>query len=180
MGGLAARPVALVAAIALLLWHRRGVRARSRAEAHQPRAIYPVSGLQGPGGVDESRGALLAVERENQLGGVHGRAVRVRLVDVSASYQAAGAMTKLRKQGRAGRARHLRQHDLSQAALAAKRSGMLLWKPVLVGQQPADSGGGQSFFRMARKAPNLGRTAMAFIRDQLAPSSASTGLCGTR
>jgi len=89
MGGLAARPVALVAAIALLLGTGAACAPDSRAEAHQPRRDLPGLRVARPGGVDESRGALLAVERENQLGGVHGRAVRVRLVDVSASYQAA-------------------------------------------------------------------------------------------
>jgi len=78
-------------------------------------------------------------------------------------------MTKLRKQGAQVVLGTYGSTISSQAALAAKRSGMLLWETGAVGQQPADSGGGQSFFRMAPQGANLGRTAMAFIRDQLAP-----------
>src|SRR5438445_651515 len=99
MRTLGSRPFALVAAAALLLGAGAACAPGSGPKPINLGAIYPVSGLQGPGGVDESRGALLAVERENQLGGVRGRAVRVRLVDVAAGHQAPAAMAKLRKHG---------------------------------------------------------------------------------
>ena len=53
-------------------------------------AIYPLSGRQGPGGIDEERGARLAVELANRQGGVHGRRIRLNVVDVDT-----GSVTEL-------------------------------------------------------------------------------------
>jgi len=131
-------------------------------------AIYPVSGLQGPGGTDEARGALLAVERANRDGGIRGRPVKVRLVDVSTGAQAHDAIRKLRKDGIRLVLGTYGSTISAPAAQAAKHDGVVLWETGAVGQQPKDSGGGESFFRMAPQGANLGRAAMAFVRDQLA------------
>ena len=48
-----------------------------RGDAVTLGAIYPVSGLQGPGGVEEANGVGLAVELANGRGGVAGRRVRL-------------------------------------------------------------------------------------------------------
>jgi ABC-type branched-subunit amino acid transport system substrate-binding protein len=132
-------------------------------------AIYPVSGLQGPGGLDESRGALLAVERANRDGGLRGRPLKVKLLDVAASRQAPAAMSKLRGEGIRLVLGTYGSTISSVAAKAAKKDGLLLWETGAVGMQPPDSGGGESFFRMAPQGANLGRVAVAFVRDQLAP-----------
>ena len=62
-------------------------------------AIYPVSGLQGPGGAEEANGVRLAVELANERGGVHGRPVRLELLDVDRGDAAARAINRLRDRG---------------------------------------------------------------------------------
>ncbi len=62
-------------------------------------ALYPISGHQGPGGVEEADGARLAVELANQRGGVHGRKVRLELVGVEAGASAPAAMDALHRRG---------------------------------------------------------------------------------
>jgi ABC-type branched-subunit amino acid transport system substrate-binding protein len=46
---------------------------------------------------------------------------------------------------------------------------MLFWETGAVGEQATDNGAGSSFFRMAPMGAGLGRSAIGFVRDQLAP-----------
>jgi branched-chain amino acid transport system substrate-binding protein len=54
------------------------------------------------------------------------------------------------------------------AAAEATRRGVLFWETGAVGSMPGP-GGGSSFFRIAPSGGVLGRAAVAFVADQLAP-----------
>ena len=56
-------------------------------------AVYPLSGSQGPGGIDEHRGVLLAADLANEDGGVDGRSIDDRV----------GRHARLRRRGGRGR-----------------------------------------------------------------------------
>jgi branched-chain amino acid transport system substrate-binding protein len=138
-------------------------------------AIYPVSGLQGPGGVEEANGVRLAVELANERGGVHGRAVRLELLDVDRGDAAGRALDRLRERGVDVVLGTYGSTISAPAAAAARRSGMVLWETGAVGQVGADAGAGESFFRMAPMGAGLGRAAVAFVRDELAGSLGTVG-----
>ena len=133
-------------------------------------AIYPVSGLQGPGGAEEANGVRLAVELANERGGVQGRPVRLELLDVDRGDAASRALDRLRERGVDVVLGTYGSTISAPAAAAARRSGMVLWETGAVGQVGADAGAGESFFRMAPMGAGLGRAAVAFVRDQLAGS----------
>jgi branched-chain amino acid transport system substrate-binding protein len=136
-------------------------------------AIYPVSGLQGPGGVEEANGVRLAVELANQRGGVGGRPVRLELLDVDRGDAAPRALERLRQRGIDVVLGTYGSTISAPAAAAAQRSGMVLWETGAVGQVDADAGAGESFFRLAPMGASLGRAAVAFVRDQLASTLGS-------
>src|SRR3712207_3120397 len=62
-------------------------------------AIYPLSGTQGMGGVDEYHGVRVAAELVNAEGGVGGRPVVVDQVDVPEADAAPGAIKALAARG---------------------------------------------------------------------------------
>ena len=62
-------------------------------------AVYPLSGSQGPGGIDEHRGIMLAADLANQDGGVDGRTIRIESVDTPGSDAAAAAVDQLHDAG---------------------------------------------------------------------------------
>src|SRR6266508_1499989 len=64
-------------------------------------AVYPLSGSQGMGGVDEYRGVVVAAELVNHDGGVAGRKVAVERVDVPEADAAPGAVQALSVHGTA-------------------------------------------------------------------------------
>ncbi len=133
-------------------------------------AIYPTSGLQGPGGSDEANGARLAVEYANDHGGVNGRQIRLDLVNVDYGGAAPAAVAQLHRRGVDLVLGSYGSTISAPAAIAAHREGMLLWETGAVGQiSPADAGAGESFFRMAPMGAGLGRAAVSFVRDQLRP-----------
>lgn len=132
-------------------------------------ALYPVSGRQGPGGVDEARGAALAVDLANERGGVGGAPVRLDVVDVDTADGAPAAMERFHDRGVDVVVGSYGSTISAPAARAAHRLGMLLWETGAVGEVGADAGAGTSFFRLAPMGANLGRAAVAFVRDQLSP-----------
>jgi len=138
-------------------------------------AIYPVSGRQGPGGVEEANGVRLAVELANARGGVQGRPVRLELLDVDRGEAAPRALDTLGKRGVDVVLGTYGSTISAPAAAAARRSGMVLWETGAVGLVGADAGAGESFFRMAPMGASLGRAAVAFVRDQLAASLGAGG-----
>ena len=137
-------------------------------------AIYPISGRQGPGGLEEANGARLAVELANERGGLRGRPIRLQLVDVDRGEAAATALGKLRRDGVDVVLGTYGSTISAPAAAAASSSGMVLWETGAVGLIGADSGAGESFFRMAPMGSSLGRAAVSFVRDRLASELGTT------
>jgi len=131
--------------------------------------IYPTTGKQGPGGVDEERGAALAVDLANSQGGIQGKQIKFKVLDVEAGTAAPQAMDKLHAQGIQIVLGTYGSTISGPASVAANRDGMLLWETGAVGETAEGAGAGQSFFRIAPAGANLGRAGVAFVRDQLAP-----------
>jgi branched-chain amino acid transport system substrate-binding protein len=140
-------------------------------------AIYPLSGSQSLGGVDEFHGVQLAVDLVNDDGGVGGRRVELVPVDTPASDAGPEAVEQLAGQG----VRLLfgsYGSTISEAAGAeAARREMLFWETGAVGSMTGP-GPGRLFFRVAPSGRALGRTAVTFITRQLAPmlAAAPSGL----
>lgn len=132
-------------------------------------AIYPTSGPQRTGGTDEERGVRLAVEWANGHGGVRDRTVRLETADAPRPEAVPSAMRDLRDRG----ARIvIGSHGSATSAAAAEvagETGMMLWETGAVGGSTPSATGGRSFFRLAPMGANLGRNAIAFVRDELAP-----------
>ena len=163
------KSTSLTAVAAVVLLVAAGCRAAgSSGDALRLGAIYPISGRQGPGGVEEANGVRLAVELANERGGVHGRPVQLDLVDVDRGDAAPRALADLRERGVDVVLGTYGSTISAPAAAAAQRSGMVLWETGAVGLVGSDAGAGESFFRLAPMGASLGRTAVAFVRDQLA------------
>jgi branched-chain amino acid transport system substrate-binding protein len=132
-------------------------------------AVYPLSGSQGPGGVDEYRGVRLAVGLVNADGGVDGRPVELEPLDVPGADAAPGAIAAL---GDGGIRIVLGSYGSSvsePAAAAAAHRHMLFWETGAVGSMPAPGSGGRFFFRVAPGGSVLGKAAVSFVAGRLAP-----------
>jgi ABC-type branched-subunit amino acid transport system substrate-binding protein len=134
-------------------------------------ALYPISGRQGPGGVDESRGARLAVELANRDGGIDGHRIKLKLVDVDTGSAAPAAMRDLARDGIRIVLGTYGSTISAPAAATAASEDMLLWETGAVGEITADDGAaaGESFFRIAPQGGRLGQAAVEFVRNQLSP-----------
>jgi branched-chain amino acid transport system substrate-binding protein len=130
-------------------------------------AVYPLSGTQGMGGVDEYRGVLVAAELVNQDGGVDGRNVAVDRVDVPEADAAPAAVHALAERGVDLVVGSYGSTISSPAAAAAAGRGSLFWETGAVGKL-AGPGEGDLVFRVAPTGGLLGRNAIAFVADQLA------------
>jgi branched-chain amino acid transport system substrate-binding protein len=157
-------------------------------------AIYPLSGPQGGGGLSEERGVALAVDYVNQLGGVHGRPIQLKVIDVPTAESVPSAMATLQ-------AAHIQivvgTHGSTMSAVAAQQAPLhhqLIWETGAVGDlqmgatdgdgysgygqngwsttdtgpSPVD-GMGTSFFRMSPQGASLGGAGIDFVLRQLAP-----------
>ena len=62
-------------------------------------AVYPTTGGQGPGGLEEFHGALLAAQVANEHGGVDGRQIQIQAVDAEGADAAPGAVDSLASRG---------------------------------------------------------------------------------
>jgi branched-chain amino acid transport system substrate-binding protein len=131
-------------------------------------AVYPLSGSQGPGGVDEYRGVKLAADLVNQLGGVDGRPVQLVPVNVASADAAPGAVDSLAGQGIRLVLGSYGSTISAPAGIEAVRRGLLFWETGAVGTM-AGPGPGRLFFRVAPSGGVLGRAAVAFIAQRLAP-----------
>jgi branched-chain amino acid transport system substrate-binding protein len=131
-------------------------------------AVYPLSGSQGMGGVDEYRGVVVAAELANQDGGVGGRPIAVERVDVPEADAAPGAVRALADRGIDLVLGSYGSTISSPAAAAAAGHGSLFWETGAVGKL-AGPGEGDLVFRVAPTGGLLGRNAIAFVADQLAP-----------
>src|SRR5437588_959398 len=160
------RTLLLVAALALLA---AGCGPARRRPPVVVGALYPLSGSQGTGGTEEERGARLAVEWVNGHGGVKGQGVELVAADAPRPEAVPSALAALRR-------RHvsvvLGSHGSvvsAEVASEATDQGLVLWETGAVGETDAAVAGGSRFFRMAPMGANLGRAAIAFVRDQVAP-----------
>ena len=131
-------------------------------------AIYPLSGGQGMGGVDEYHGVQVAAELVNAEGGVGGRPVEIDQVDVPEADAAPGAIRALADRGVELVLGSYGSTISSPAAAAAAGRGSLFWETGAVGKL-AGPGEGDLVFRVAPTGGLLGRGAIRFVADQLAP-----------
>src|SRR5215211_1336170 len=131
-------------------------------------AVYPLSGTQGMGGIDEFHGVQVAAELINAEGGVGGRPVVLDQIDVPEADAAPGAIRALADRGVDLVLGSYGSTISSPAATAAAGRGSLFWETGAVGKL-AGPGGGDLVFRVAPTGGLLGRGAIRFVADQLAP-----------
>ncbi|HET7264563.1 MAG TPA: ABC transporter substrate-binding protein [bacterium] len=160
-----------IAAAVLLLAFTAGMPAAGQGRSIVVGAIYPVEGPQAaPGaGVDEYHGLLLAAAYVNAHGGIGGRAVQIRLASAPSSDAAPDAVEQLAESGVAVMAGTYGSVIARPGAAAAGRLGVVYWETGAVGEIPAEARPGAHFFRVAPSGGVLGREAVAFVRDRLAP-----------
>jgi branched-chain amino acid transport system substrate-binding protein len=126
------------------------------------------------GGTEELRGVRLAVEWTNKHGGIGGRPVRLETVSADRAEAVPGALAGLRTRGATI---VLGSHGSTMSAVAAEeagRRGVSFWETGAVGEIDT-TGAGRSFFRLAPMGASLGRHAIAFVRDTLAPKLPAHG-----
>jgi len=141
----------------------------SRPDPLRVGAIYPLSGSQGPGGLEEYRGVELAARLANQSGGVAGRPIRLVPVDAPEADAAPGAVQRLASQGIGVMLGSYGSTISEPAAQAASRGGQVFWETGAVGELMGLPSGGDRVFRVAPAGSLLGRAAMDFTASQLLP-----------
>jgi branched-chain amino acid transport system substrate-binding protein len=138
-------------------------------------AIYPLSGSQSVGGIEEFRGVKVAAELANKHGGVRGRPIRLDQVDVPVAEAAPGAVAQLADRGVELLLGSYGSTISSPAASAAVGRGRLFWETGAVGKLAGvDADANGLVFRMAPTGGVLGRSAISFVAEQLGPKLART------
>jgi branched-chain amino acid transport system substrate-binding protein len=133
-------------------------------------AVYPLSGAQGQGGIDEHRGVMLAADLVNQDGGVDGRPIEIRSIDVAAAEAAPAAIEQLDDEGIRLVLGSYGSTISAPASEAAAGRGMLFWETGAVGMlAPASDRGGLTF-RVPPTGGVLGSAAIRFVDQELAPT----------
>ena len=140
----------------------------SSPEPIQIGAVYPLSGAQGPGGVDEFDGVRLAVQLVNVDGGIGGRPVELVPIDTPSADAAPGAIAQLHDDGVRLVLGSYGSTISEPAAEASARRDMLFWETGAVGEM-SGRGAGELVFRVAPSGAVLGRNAIAFVADEYAP-----------
>jgi branched-chain amino acid transport system substrate-binding protein len=133
-------------------------------------AVYPLGGSQGPGGIDEHNGVLVAADLANAGGGVNGRSIVVRSVDAEGPDAAPGAIAALAGDGVQLVLGSYGSTISAPASAAAAGRGMVFWETGAVGMLPPASDPGGLTFRMPPTGEVLGSAAIAFIADRVAPA----------
>jgi len=133
--------------------------------------MYPMSGSQGPGGLEEERGAQLAAKLVNNTGGVAGRPIELVPLDVPEAGAAPAAVQTLASKGVRLVVGSYGSTISAPAAVAASARGMLFWETGAVGELflPTDQQG-DLVFQVAPSGAVLGRGAIQFVADHIAPS----------
>jgi len=157
-----------VAAVGALLTSCSGSGSGASGEAIRVGAVYPLSGTQGPGGVDEFHGVEVAASMVNALGGVDGRPISLVPIDTPAGSVAGDAISMLRRQGVQIVVGSYGSTISAPASAAAARAGMLYWETGAVGQMAAPDEG-RLVFRVAPTGATLGSAAIDFVAHELAP-----------
>jgi branched-chain amino acid transport system substrate-binding protein len=134
-------------------------------------AVYPTGGPQGVrgAGIEEYEGLLLAATYVNAHGGVGGRSLQIRLAPANSSDAAPDAVDQLARQGATVIVGTYGSTIARPAAETAARLGLVFWETGAVGEIGPEAAPGRQFFRVAPSGEALGREAVAFVRDQLAP-----------
>ena len=144
-------------------------------------AIYPLTGTQGPGGVEEYHGVKLAVAMVNAAGGVGGRHIELQPLDVADQDAVPGAMDALDSRGTKVVIGSYGSTISAPAAKLAIKKGMLFWETGAVGDmndeghwlvsrpQVTEPRSG-SFFRVAPTGSSLGSAAISFMAKRYAPA----------
>jgi branched-chain amino acid transport system substrate-binding protein len=132
-------------------------------------AIYPLSGSQGPGGIEEYRGVEMAARLANQAGGVAGRPVELVPQDVPEADAAPAAVQRLASQGIGVIFGSYGSTISEPAAQTASRGGQVFWETGAVGELMGLPSGGDRVFRVAPAGSLLGKTAMDFTASELLP-----------
>ena len=140
-----------------------------RPEPLRVGAIYPLSGSQGPGGIEEYRGVELAARMANQRGGVAGRPIELVPQDVPEADAAPAAVERLASQGIGVMLGSYGSTISEPAAQTASRGGQVFWETGAVGELMGLPAGGDRVFRVAPAGSLLGRTAMDFTASELLP-----------
>jgi branched-chain amino acid transport system substrate-binding protein len=132
-------------------------------------AVYPTGGAQGLGGVEEFRGLSLAVEFANRRGGWRGLPIRLRLEPADAWDAAPAAVERLARAGLQVVVGSYGSTISRPAAATASRLGLFFWETGAVGEFGMDTARGTRVFRFSPSGESLGRAAVAFVQDALAP-----------
>ena len=131
-------------------------------------AVYPLSGSQGQGGIDEHRGALLAAQLVNADGGIDGRSIEIVSIDVSAAEAAPGAVADLASEGVEVVLGSYGSTISAPASETAAAHDMLFWETGAVGTLTRRSEQGVRTFRMPPTGAVLGANAIGFVDGPLA------------
>jgi branched-chain amino acid transport system substrate-binding protein len=157
-----------VVALAIALGVLAAGACTAREEPFRVGAVYPLSGTQGPGGIDEFRGVRVAVELVNADGGIDGRPIELVPVDVPAADAAPGAIERLDEEGVRFVIGSYGSTISAPAAEAAAARGLLFWETGAVGEMTGE-GAGRLVFRVAPSGAVLGRNAIDFVADEYGP-----------
>jgi branched-chain amino acid transport system substrate-binding protein len=131
-------------------------------------AVYPLTGSQAEGGVDEFRGARLAADLVNEDGGIGGRPIELVPIDVPGADAAPGAIGSLHDRGVELVLGSYGSTISQPAAQGAALRDMLFWETGAVGEMTG-AGAGDLVFRVSPTGGTLGHAAVAFIADELSP-----------
>ncbi len=141
----------------------------ARTDTLRVGAVYPLSGSQGPGGVDEYHGVLTARQLVNDDGGVNGRPIDIRAIDVDGPDAAPGAVDQLHDDGIGLVLGSYGSTISASAAARAAGRGMVFWETGAVGMLPPAADPGTTTFRVSPNGGALGRAAISFVAKELAP-----------
>jgi branched-chain amino acid transport system substrate-binding protein len=147
--------------------------------------MYPMTGTQGPGGVEEYRGVRLAADLVNQDGGIAGKKIALTPMDVPDSDAVPGVVDRLSSSGIDLVMGSYGSTISAPAASLTSKRGMLFWETGAVGEQnmtenaeenssmgqvkEASSETGRLSFRVPPTGVVLGRGAIDFMAHKFAP-----------
>jgi branched-chain amino acid transport system substrate-binding protein len=132
-------------------------------------AVYPTGGAQGEGGAEEWHGVQLATELVNSQGGVGGRTVELRLLDVERGEDAPAAMRRLKEGGADLVLGSYGSTISAPASVAAAEAHQLFWETGAVGETVPGAAAGRTFFRLPPAGQTLGSEAVTFVHTEVAP-----------
>jgi branched-chain amino acid transport system substrate-binding protein len=132
-------------------------------------AIYPLSGSQGQGGIDEHRGVMLAADLVNDDGGIGGRPIAITSLDAAGADAAPAAVAQLDDAGIDLVMGSYGSTISAPASEAAAGRGMLFWETGAVGMLTDASDRGRLTFRVPPTGGTLGRAAIDFVANRFSP-----------